>query len=185
MREKYQFIQDFTHYFLTFVINHYIPVFNQDEACNIFLDSLAYYSQHQNLCVDAYVIMPEHIHLIAFDYHLDTNRLRKTIHNLRKHTGRTLLDYCQDCLPKEVSSKFQCKECLDRKRQFWKSGIHPKAITGVEMWQQKIDYIHYNPVRRGLVPKSNEWKYSSAKYWDNMRVNRRHNFISPEYFYRK
>ena len=44
-------------------------------------------------------------------------------------------------------------------------GYHPKVIKDYDMLKQKIEYIHYNPVRRNLVIKPEDWNYSSAKYY--------------------
>jgi hypothetical protein len=51
----------------------------------------------------------------------------------------------------------------DRQYQFWQEGSHPQQIADERMMQQKIDYIHYNPVRRGYVDKPEDWRYSSAR----------------------
>jgi REP element-mobilizing transposase RayT len=47
--------------------------------------------------------------------------------------------------------------------QVWQEGSHPEAIFTEKFAQQKIDYIHMNPVRAGLVDAAVEWPYSSAK----------------------
>ena len=49
--------------------------------------------------------------------------------------------------------------------QIWQEGSHPELISSDEMLNQKIDYIHYNPVKRGLVSEAVDWIYSSAKYY--------------------
>ncbi len=51
----------------------------------------------------------------------------------------------------------------DRQFQFWQEGSHPERITSLEMLQQKIDYVHFNPVRRGYVDMPEHWRYSSAR----------------------
>lgn len=49
--------------------------------------------------------------------------------------------------------------------QVWQESFHPQEILTENIFQQKIDYIHMNPVRRGLVKEPKEWKYSSAEYF--------------------
>jgi putative transposase len=46
--------------------------------------------------------------------------------------------------------------------QVWQEGFMPKEIMSDEMLNQKIEYIHYNPVKKGLVNDPADWKYSSA-----------------------
>jgi hypothetical protein len=45
----------------------------------------------------------------------------------------------------------------------WQEGFHPQRIDSDAMMQQKIHYIHQNPVRRGFVDAPEEWRYSSAR----------------------
>jgi putative transposase len=50
--------------------------------------------------------------------------------------------------------------------QFWqKGGGYDRNITEPETLQKTIDYIHFNPVRRGLVERSIDWKWSSAGWF--------------------
>ena len=62
----------------------------------------------------------------------------------------------------------QCKEGkkqfkTDRTYQLWQEGYHPQLIQSEKMLRQKIEYIHYNPVRRGYVDEPENWVYSSAR----------------------
>ena len=50
----------------------------------------------------------------------------------------------------------------DRKYKFWQEGFCPKQIMNFDIFQQKIDYIHLNPVRKGYVNKPEQWQWSSA-----------------------
>ena len=49
--------------------------------------------------------------------------------------------------------------------QIWQEGFHPEMITTMEMFEQKVNYIHFNPVRRGLVSQPEDWIYSSASFY--------------------
>jgi hypothetical protein len=53
----------------------------------------------------------------------------------------------------------------DQEHQVWQEGVHPQQIETDEMMLQKIDYIHNNPVVRGLVVGAEHWRYSSAHEW--------------------
>lgn len=50
--------------------------------------------------------------------------------------------------------------------QVWQEGSHPEEITTDEMMQQKVEYIHNNPVRRGYVEEPSHWRYSSARNYE-------------------
>lgn len=47
--------------------------------------------------------------------------------------------------------------------QMWDEGFHPKQLFTYEMVAQKLDYIHFNPVKRGYVDQPSHWRYSSAR----------------------
>ncbi len=47
--------------------------------------------------------------------------------------------------------------------QVWQEGFHPQQIVSQEMLHQKVDYLHHNPVRIGVVQRPEDWVYSSAR----------------------
>lgn len=49
--------------------------------------------------------------------------------------------------------------------QVWQEGVHPQLITSDEMMLQKLEYLHNNPVKRGLVASPEHWVHSSAHEW--------------------
>ena len=53
----------------------------------------------------------------------------------------------------------------NRSHQFWQEGVHPELIQGDE----KIEYIHDNPVRRGLVKSQTDYRWSSAPWYNGDR----------------
>ena len=55
---------------------------------------------------------------------------------------------------------------IQSKHQIWQEGVHPQIIESYEVAMQKIEYIHYNPVKKGLVEKPEYWKYSSASNYE-------------------
>jgi hypothetical protein len=52
---------------------------------------------------------------------------------------------------------------VDRTNQLWQEGSKPKQIEGDDMMVQKLEYAHYNPVKRGYVDEPVHWRYSSAR----------------------
>jgi len=58
---------------------------------------------------------------------------------------------------------YKKKYKTDRTYQIWQEGSHPQLIQNDEMLIQKLDYIHYNPVKRGYVDDPVHWRYSSAR----------------------
>jgi hypothetical protein len=56
----------------------------------------------------------------------------------------------------------------DREHQVWEEGSHPQLLQNHAMLLQKLEYIHFNPVKRGYVDKPEHWRYSSARNYANL-----------------
>jgi hypothetical protein len=109
--------------------------------------------------------MPTHFHAILFDVEFNAVRLKHTLDDMRKFTGRQLLDHAAVHLPKSFAEEIQKHAGKDRERRFWQSTQHPVGITSKGFWKQKMDYIHDNPCRKGLVVNPEDWRFSSARFW--------------------
>ena len=163
--ERFQLYPDKAIYFLTFSIIEWLPVFITAEACLIITNSLNYCHKHKQLRINAFVIMPTHLHFILFDADFDTGRLRQTLMDMRKYTGRQLAAYCDRHMPTAFGQTLRQTKRADRTRQFWQQSRHPVAIDSHAFWRTKIDYLHDNPRRKGLVTDVTYWRFSSAAYW--------------------
>ena len=51
----------------------------------------------------------------------------------------------------------------------WQDGFHPQALYSHDVFEQKLNYLHENPVRKGLVQRSDDWWYSSAPFYDGRK----------------
>lgn len=163
--ERYRIVDGVGIYFVTFTIVEWMPVFIEEATCKIFTDSLNFSIKNKRLGVNAYVIMPTHTHAILFDKDFDNERLKHTLDDLRKFTGRQLLDYADANLPNAFGQTFRENAKEDRQRKFWQSTQHPEGIFTEKFYRQKFNYIHLNPVRKGLVRSAVNWQFSSAGYW--------------------
>ena len=108
----------------------------------------------------AYVIMENHFHLIV-----GAKDLSSPMQTLKSFTSKKLLESIRekrwDWLLNQFAY-FKAKHKIESSYQVWQEGYHPQVIQDWEMMKQKIDYMHYNPVRRGYVERPEWWKYSSA-----------------------
>jgi len=163
--ERYRIVADVGLYYVTFTVTEWLPVFIEETACKIVTDSLNFCIQKKRLGVNAYVIMPTHVHAILFDAEFNSERLKHTLDDMRKFTGRRLLDYSAQHLSRSFSETFHKKAGQDRDRRFWQPTQHPIGIFSEGFWNQKIDYLHHNPCRKGLVLRPEDWRFSSALYW--------------------
>jgi len=163
--EAYQIQEGVPLYYLTFTVIHWLPVFVSAEPCLIITESLNFCHIHKGLRVNAFVIMPTHIHLIIFDVDFDNKRLKNTIAAIRQYTGRQLSDYCEQKMPKVYGQLINSPQRNNRARQFWQVSKHPIAIWTEKFWRTKVNYLHDNPRRKGLVYEAAAWRFSSASYW--------------------
>lgn len=152
-------------YYVTFTVIQWLPVFVGEEPCLIVTESLNYCHREKGLRINAFVIMPTHMHLLVSDVDFNAQRLRQTLTDMRKYTGRQLADYCEHKMPAAFGQALRGTRRADRARQFWQQSRHPEMIWSHEFWRTKVDYLHNNPGRKGLVRDATHWRFSSAAYW--------------------
>jgi putative transposase len=131
--ERFRIVADVGLYYVTFTVVEWMPVFIDETACKIVTESLNFCAQKKYLGVNAYVIMPTHLHAIVFDIEFHSERLKRTLDDMRKFTGRELLDYSAQHLPKSFTEQFHKHAGKDRERRFWQSTQHPIAIYSEEL----------------------------------------------------
>jgi len=159
-RSRYKFIEVNQPHFMTLTVLHWIPVFTRQETVEIIFNSLRYLMA-EGLKIHAYVILENHMHLIAQSEQLD-----RDIARFKSFTSKQLLAYLQNNNIKQILDQlafYKKAHKVDRQYQFWQEGVHPEWIQNEEMMRQKIDYIHHNPVKRGYVDQAEHWRYSSAR----------------------
>jgi len=84
---------------------------------------------------------------------------------IKSYTARSIVDYLKVNGPKfflEQLKFYKKKHKNDQIYQVWQEGLHPKLIPDEKMLIGTIEYIHYNPVKRGYVDKPEHWRYSSG-----------------------
>ena len=159
-RSRYQFGDMAATHFMTCTVLHWIPVFTRPETVEILLDSLRFLMK-EDLKVYAYVILENHMHLVA-----QSSDLRRDMTRFKSYTAKQLLAYLTENRVKGILDQlafYRKAHKGDRAYQFWQEGVHPELIQGDEMMRQKVTYIHNNPVTRGYVDEPEHWRYSSAR----------------------
>jgi len=163
--DGYNFVEGAYAYFITSTIVDWLPIFIDPIAVEIVIDNLNYCVDHKYLRINAFVIMPNHLHLILFDKENDNQRLEKTIQAFRSYTGKLLSDHVIRNLPGSYQQLIRSHGRADRNIQIWIPNIHAEGIFSENFYEQKFNYIHQNPVRKGYVNQPVCWRASSASYW--------------------
>lgn len=152
-------------YAVTFTIKDWIPIFIDPEPVQIILDGLTAFINHEYLRINAYIVMPHHLHMIVFDADHNNDRLEQSLINFRKDTGHRLAEFIDAHQPIALAAAIYDRGTRDRVRQVWQPNWHVEAIPGKEAWLTRLHDLHMNPVRKGFVYEPEHWRYSSARYW--------------------
>ncbi|MDP1799175.1 MAG: transposase [Planctomycetaceae bacterium] len=160
-RSRYRIFEDKYPHFVTCTVVGWLPVFMRPEVVEILLDSLRFLQGERGLQLFGYVIMENHLHLIA-----KADDLAERIGQFKSFTARNIIDLlmrkAETGLLNEL--RFQKRNHKsDHEFQFWEEGSHPQQIDSDEMMLQKLEYIHQNPLRRGYIDEPTHWRYSSAR----------------------
>jgi REP element-mobilizing transposase RayT len=152
-------------HFITCTIVEWIPVFTSAPYFDILIDSLKYCQKEKALCLHSYVIVENHFHAIVAG-----PSLMATVQNLKSYTGRRIIDKITQDKKEWLLNQlafYKLKSKTASQYQVWQEGSHPKIIKDEKMLRQKMEYIHFNPVRRGYVESPEHWVYSSARNYYN------------------
>ena len=154
-------------YFITSTVVDWVDVFTRPAYKHIVLESLRYCQTNKGLVIHAWVLMSNHLHMIAST---DSNiPIGDIMRDFKKFTSKKIIEAIE-----QNAQESRSEWLLDRFRfagmnnnritnyHFWQDGNHVEDIYSVEFLQQKIDYIHNNPVRAEIVAHPEDYLYSSA-----------------------
>jgi putative transposase len=166
MSRNYTFWDQEKRYFVSFATVYWIDVFIRPVYNDIVVDSLRYCMVNKGLELYAWCIMSSHVHLIIGTRQ---NKMEHILRDLKRHTSRTILKAI--ALNDQESRREWMLWMFERagKRnpnneqyQFWQQNNHPIELSDNRMMDQKLAYLHNNPVVAGLVAHPEDYRYSSA-----------------------
>ncbi len=144
-------------YFITITARKFIPLFRDEEVVRILFDSLEYLRHKDGLKVYAYVVMPNHIHLVVG---CDSKAMNDIVGSFKSYTSRSIAEYL------ELNDEQRLKEIQKvaykgQSYAIWQETFRSEVICDEAFLRQKVDYIHNNPVKGGLVESVDDWQHSS------------------------
>jgi putative transposase len=134
-----RFQQTENFHFLTFSCYHRLPYLNIVAAREIFESALERMQRRYNLLVAGYVVMPEHVHLLVNEPRRGS--LARSIQALKLSVAMRRTE-----------------------RPFWQARYYDFNVRSEEKRIEKLRYMHRNPVKRGLVVRPEDWKWSSFRH---------------------
>jgi REP element-mobilizing transposase RayT len=162
-------------FFITLTVVGWIDVFIRGEYCEEFLKSLEFCRTNKGLKIYAYCIMSSHIHLIVS---CDEAKLPQIIRDLKSFTAKKLIAMIGNN-PNESRKDwllylfryFANNSQQNKDHQFWQKTNHPTELITAKVFNQKVDYIHNNPLNSMTVNEPTAYVYSSANPDSIFRVD--------------
>lgn len=146
-------------HFVTFTVHQWADVFTRPIYVDALLESLRYCQKEKGLEIYAWVIMTNHCHFIL---RAKNENLSDVIRDFKKFTSKSIYNAIENN-PQESRKNWLLKVLsYEDKIWFWEEGYHGEEIYTQAFFDSKVDYIHQNPVRAGIVEKEEEYLNSSA-----------------------
>jgi len=168
MSSKYKFRNQDALYFISFSVVQWVDVFTRRLYKDILIESLAFCQKNKGLRIHAYCIMTNHVHLIIS--RTGSQRMEHILRDLKKFTAHQLLKEIEGNSKESrrnwmlwIFRSAGMRKSSNEKYQFWIHGNHPIELYDNHIMDQKLDYIHQNPVEAGFVDEPEEYLYSSAR----------------------
>lgn len=148
--------------FYTATILEWKPLLNQDKYKDVIIESLRFLVIQKRIELNAFVIMSNHLHLIWQPSGEFTPE--NVQHSLMSFTAHQFKIDLETNHP-QVLAHFKV-DAKDRNFQFWERNSLAVDLFNEEVFIQKLEYIHWNPVKAGLCKLPEEYYYSSAKFYE-------------------
>ncbi len=158
-RTRYKIYNNDQPHFLTMTVVEWIPLFMDREIASILLKSLSFLQQERNVTIFAFVIMENHLHMVATN-----NCLNKTIKEFKSFTARSIIDYLEEKRSFPLLEKLRRAKLSHKTQstyQVWQEGSHPQEIFSEKMLIQKIEYIETS---EKVIARSEATKQSFQKH---------------------
>lgn len=153
-------------HFLTMTTVGWLDIFSRQCYRDILIESMKYCQKEKGLLIFAYVVMTNHLHCI---WQTPDGKLSDVVRDFKKYTSAMII---QQIISNKVESRSDwLKIVMDYHAKFnsnnsnyqlWQNGNHPIELESPKFLSQKLNYIHLNPVRAGIVKESEHYIYSSA-----------------------
>ena len=149
-------------YFWTATIHNWLPLLQANANKELILSSLKKLSNDKLISVYAFVIMPNHIHLIWSQHGMNGKETPKG--SLLKYTAHIFLEH----LKAMGKSELYIVKAANKKHEIWQTDSLGIEIYNKKIAHQKLNYIHFNPVsgKWQLSKNDLDYYYSSARFYE-------------------
>jgi REP-associated tyrosine transposase len=165
-RTRYRIYEEPYPYFMTCTIVGWLPVFARPDAVQIVFDSWQFLNKEKEFRLYGYVVLENHLHVIA-----SAPDLANAMKSFKMFTARKIVELLESQGAGVLLDQLRAlkrRHKIDSEYQVWEEGMKPKQIGNDEIMLQKLEYTHKNPVKRGYVDDPMHWRYSSARNYAGM-----------------
>lgn len=155
-------------YFVTLTTVGWIDVFTREAYSKELIKNLAFCQDNRGLEIYAYVLMPSHLHMIC-RRKAEAGLLSDLLRDFKSYTSKQLMKMIseneQESRKEWLLHLFKYYAKFTKQNQemmFWQKTSHPVELYSNKMIEQKLEYIHQNPVKAGIVIEPWAYLYSSA-----------------------
>jgi putative transposase len=154
--------------FLTFSCHQRLPLLSKDRTCRWFVEALHKARKAHGFELWAWVIMPEHVHLLIWPRAAAGEPERgvsRILADIKRPVAQQAITYLEQHA-REFLPRLTVRNKNRTYRRFWQAGSgYDENIDDPAALHEIATYIHNNPVRRGLVQRPEDWRWSSARDW--------------------
>lgn len=148
--------------YITSVTKDRLPVFRTDLIAALSCKALDEARKSGDFSIYAYVVMPDHLHALTNS----TLKPSKILQYINGIISRRLIDHLQDHGHNSSLQKLKRESgARGHKYSLWEHHSNALPIFSEDMFMQKVNYIHQNPVRAGLVERAEDYRWSSVRIW--------------------
>jgi len=152
-------------HYLTFSCRHRLPLLTKDRTRRWFIAAVETARHRHRFDLYAYVVMPEHAHLLV-RARTPSYDLSRFLYDVKRPVSWKAKTWLQESGREEWLRRLTSTRGMRRVFHFWQpGGGYDRNVRRVVDFLGITDYIHANPVRRGLVEKPTDWVWSSARFW--------------------
>lgn len=167
MSRNYKFHNKSGLYFVSFATVYWLDVFTRQMYFDVLVESINYCRAKKDMELFSYCFMPNHIHLI---FRSNIGEPDGLLRDFKSYTAKKLIGAIKNN-PQDSRKEYLLwfferaakNKSNSSKYQFWQHHNKPIVLWTDSVIKQKIDYIHNNPVENGFVTNPVDWKYSSAR----------------------
>jgi putative transposase len=152
-------------YYLTSVTKDRLPVFRSEAMKSVVCGALNEARTSGKFLILAYVIMPDHLHIIS-DGEKKAAVVLRFINGL---ISRQLIDYLKrEGHDTSLEKLRHGSHRRDYRYSLWDHHPNVRLLTSESMFMQRVHYTHRNPLRLGLVERAEDYRYSSVRIWNRV-----------------